>query len=146
MESEAKPLLTHLNLNPIDSQFNHSQHKLFSGTYNGASITVAINGKSPEFNVDNVGTVPAALTTFLAIQQLQPDIVINAGTAGGFKRKTAEIGDSFIGTEIKNHDRRIPIPGFTEYGIGSYTSVKSPHLVKVLACLLLLTTFTRHNF
>jgi 5'-methylthioadenosine nucleosidase len=33
--------------------------------------------------VDNVGTVPAALTTYLAIQAFKPDIVISAGEAGG---------------------------------------------------------------
>lgn len=29
--------------------------------------------------MDNVGTVPAALTTYLAIQAFQPDIVISTG-------------------------------------------------------------------
>ena len=33
------------------------------------------------------------------------------GTAGGFKRKGAAIGDAFISSQIANHDRRIPIPG-----------------------------------
>ena len=41
------------------------------------------------------------------------DLVINAGTAGGFSRKGAAIGDAFISTGIKHHDRRIAIPGFT---------------------------------
>lgn len=35
--------------------------------------------------VDNVGTVSASLVTYASIQALQPDLVINAGTAGGFK-------------------------------------------------------------
>ena len=33
------------------------------------------------------------------------------GTAGGFKRKGAAIGDAFISSQVANHDRRIPIPG-----------------------------------
>ena len=46
-----------------------------------------VNGKCGRFGVDNVGTTPAALSTYLAIMQMNPDLVINAGTAGGFKSK-----------------------------------------------------------
>jgi len=46
-----------------------------------------VNGKCSRFGVDNVGTTPAALSTYLAITQMSPDLVINAGTAGGFKAK-----------------------------------------------------------
>jgi hypothetical protein len=35
--------------------------------------------------VDNVGTVSAALVTYASIQTLKPHLIINAGTAGGFK-------------------------------------------------------------
>lgn len=35
--------------------------------------------------VDCVGTVSASLVAYAAIQALQPDLIINAGTAGGFK-------------------------------------------------------------
>ena len=60
--------------------------------------------------MDQVGTVPAALTTYLAIQAFQPDIVISTGTAGGFRAKGAAIADVFVSTGMVNHDRRIPIP------------------------------------
>ncbi len=49
-------------------------------------------GKDATHNVDNVGTNSAVLTTFIAIQQLKPDLIINAGTAGGFQRNKAAIG------------------------------------------------------
>ena len=39
-----------------------------------------------------MGTVPAALNTYIAIKHVNPDLIINAGTAGGFKRKSAAIG------------------------------------------------------
>ena len=67
-------------------------------------------GKDAEHSVDNVGTVPAALTTYLACQQYKPDLLISVGTAGGFKAQGAAIGDVFVGTTTVNHDRRIPIP------------------------------------
>jgi nucleoside phosphorylase len=35
--------------------------------------------------VDSVGTVPASLVAYASIQALKPDLIINAGTAGGFK-------------------------------------------------------------
>lgn len=35
--------------------------------------------------VDSVGTISSALVTYAAIQALKPDLIINAGTAGGFK-------------------------------------------------------------
>ena len=60
--------------------------------------------------VDQVGTVPAALTSFLAIQSFKPDLAISMGTAGGFSVRGAAIGDVFIGASVINHDRRIQIP------------------------------------
>ena len=50
------------------------------------------------------------------------DIVLNGGTCGGFASKGAGIGDVFLCEGVANHDRRIPIPGFDTYGIGSLAS------------------------
>jgi 5'-methylthioadenosine nucleosidase len=131
MEAEAAPLLEKLKLSIIPSTAKNSPCLLYSGSYKGCTVSVVTNGKCSKFGVDNVGTVPAALTTFLAINQLSPDLVINAGTAGGFKKKGAAIGDAFICTHMMNHDRRIPIPGFTEYGTGSYSAFPTPNIVEV---------------
>ena len=35
--------------------------------------------------VDSVGTISSSLVAYAAVQALQPDLIINAGTAGGFK-------------------------------------------------------------
>lgn len=35
--------------------------------------------------VDSIGTVSASLVTYATVQALKPDLIINAGTAGGFK-------------------------------------------------------------
>ena len=67
-------------------------------------------GKCQLHGVDNVGTVPAAVTAYLAVHEFKPDLVISMGTAGGFKGKGAAIGDVFLATAFANHDRRIPIP------------------------------------
>lgn len=67
-------------------------------------------GKCLVHAVDQVGTVPAALTAYLAIQAFQPDLVLSMGTAGGFAARGAAIGDVFVGASVINHDRRIQIP------------------------------------
>ncbi|KAK9802959.1 hypothetical protein WJX72_010723 [[Myrmecia] bisecta] len=104
----------------------------FSGTYKGLSVHVVHNGKCRVHGVDNVGTVPAALTAYLAIQEFKPDLVISAGTAGGFKSQGAAIADVFVSTAISNHDRHIPIPNFDAYGIWAYDPPETPNLVKAL--------------
>eukprot|EP01035_Chromulina_nebulosa_P019788 gene19788-25728_t len=132
MEAEAQHFLSELQLTPKESIYNNSPFKIFTGFHNGAEVSVVTNGKDKTFGVDNVGTVPAAIATFATINQLKPDIIVNAGTAGGYKAKGAAIGDVFISETSYNHDRRIPIPGFLEYGKGGHKSPATPNLIKAL--------------
>lgn len=123
MEAEAQPFVEHLGLEVVDKFFpKHVPFIAFSGTYHLAKVTVVTLGKDTVYKtgVDNAGTVPASLATELAIARYDGDVdfVLNAGTCGGFQRKGAAIADVFLTTGVANHDRRIPIPGFTEYGIG----------------------------
>jgi len=60
------------------------------------------------------------------------DLVVNAGTCGGFQAKGAEIGDVFITTASANHDRRIQIPPYIPYGIGKLPSVKADKLAETI--------------
>eukprot|EP00592_Proboscia_alata_P004352 CAMPEP_0194378648 /NCGR_PEP_ID=MMETSP0174-20130528/36699_1 /TAXON_ID=216777 /ORGANISM="Proboscia alata, Strain PI-D3" /LENGTH=248 /DNA_ID=CAMNT_0039160837 /DNA_START=130 /DNA_END=876 /DNA_ORIENTATION=+ len=134
MEAEAAPFIEHLSLKSDETVFPEKvPFKAFSGKYESCDITVVTNGKDTvyETGVDNVGTVPAAAAVLLALQKLDnTDLVINAGTCGGFKRKGAEIGDVFLTEASANHDRRIPIPGFTEYGIGTIASTSILNLAE----------------
>lgn len=121
MEAEATPFIDHLNLEKADDFFpSNTPFHAFTGSHNSCNVTVITNGKDAVYStgVDNVGTVPASLATYLALHQAKPDVLINAGTCGGFKRKGAEVGDVFITTGVANHDRRIPIPPFVPFGIG----------------------------
>lgn len=131
MEAEAKPLIEHLELKNITTDFFPRQvpFHAFRGKYNEQyTITVITNGKDHIYktNVDNCGTVPAAVASFATFQKMTTkkgvDLVINAGTCGGFKRKGSNIGDVYVVNEFANHDRRIPIPSFEEYGIGKLQS------------------------
>ena len=81
--------------------------------------------------MENVGTVPASVATILALQKVKGkvDVVINAGTCGGFQAKGAGIGDVFLTTAVANHDRRIQIPPYIPYGIGKIESSKFVHVL-----------------
>ena len=129
----SKKLLLYLFIEPLDLPGSLlTSCVAYQGEINEVKIIVVTNGKSTKYGVDNVGTIPAALAAHIAISNIQPDLVINAGTAGGFKRKSAAIGDVFICTNFKNHDRRIPIPGFDKYGIGDYEGIPCKKLAKDL--------------
>ncbi|XP_031393467.1 5'-methylthioadenosine/S-adenosylhomocysteine nucleosidase 1-like isoform X2 [Punica granatum] len=57
----------------------------YSGVYKNLCLNVIWLGKDLALGVDSVGTVSAALVAYASIQALKPDLIINAGTAGGLK-------------------------------------------------------------
>lgn len=137
MEAEASPFVKHLGLAEEDGFFPSEVPFLaFSGEHKSTKVTVITLGKDAVYGtgVDNVGTVPASLATFLALSKLggKVDMVMNAGTCGGFGRKGAQIGDVFLTTGVANHDRRIPIPGFDTYGIGKLPTLDSTEMASTL--------------
>lgn len=98
-------------------------------------VSVVCSGKCKVHGVDNIGTVPAALMTYLALSELRDpkvDLVISAGTAGGFAARGAEIGDVFCATAFANHDRRIPLPKFDAYGTWKSDAHPAPRLAAAL--------------
>lgn len=62
----------------------------YSGVVGGLSVHLVWNGQCSTNLVCNVGTVPAALSAYLAILAFKPDLVISSGTAGGFKAQVRE--------------------------------------------------------
>ena len=95
-------------------------------------VVVATCGADSTHGVDSVGTVNAALCAYEILKTHEPDVLINAGTAGGFREKGARIGDVFLVDEVKYHDRRIPIPTFTKYGVGAIRTAETPNMRKTL--------------
>ena len=92
MEAEAKPFVEHLGLEEVDSFFpNHIPFLAFRGEHSHTKVTVITLGKDNVYGttVDNIGTVAASLATELALAKYggEIDIIVNAGTCGGFKRK-----------------------------------------------------------
>ncbi|XP_028765665.1 5'-methylthioadenosine/S-adenosylhomocysteine nucleosidase 1 [Neltuma alba] len=134
MQSEALPVVNRFQLTEdTNSLFPQGVPWVcYSGTYKNLNINLIWPGKDPTLGVDSVGTVSSSLVTYAAIQALKPDLIINAGTAGGFKAKGASIGDVFIISDCAFHDRRIPIPVFDLFGVGSRKAFETPKLVKEL--------------
>ncbi|GAB2291988.1 Mutanase [Dionaea muscipula] len=132
MQTEAMPLVNRFQLSEdVESVFPKGVPWVrYHGLYKDLHINIIWPGKDPVLGVDSVGTVSAALVTFATIQALQPDLIINAGTSGGFKAKGASVGDVFYVSEVAFHDRRIPIPVFDLYGVGLRQALSAPNLVK----------------
>ncbi|KAL2636546.1 hypothetical protein AAZV13_06G005200 [Glycine max] len=109
MQTEALPIVNRFQL----TEDPHSPFPRgvpwvrYQGTYKDLNISLIWPGKDPTLGVDSVGTISSALVTYAAIQALQPDLIINAGTAGGFKV-------------------------FDLYGVGVRKTFEAPNLVKEL--------------
>ncbi|CAI9104694.1 OLC1v1003418C1 [Oldenlandia corymbosa var. corymbosa] len=136
MQTEALPLVDKFQLIEApssDSVFPEGVPWVrYSGKYKDLTISIVSPGKDAALGVDSVGTVSAALVTYASIQALKPDLIINAGTSGGFKAKGACIGDVFVASDVAFHDRRIPIPVFDLYGVGLKQACNTPNLLKEL--------------
>lgn len=123
MAAEAAPLIRHLGLSKAegwgDPKFPFCH---YIGTYeNNFDILISTNGKNSRWEVDNIGTEPAVLNAYLTLTHFNPDLCINCGTAGAFKKRQGQIGDVYLSSEaIRYHDRRIPLPGFDTYGVGHF--------------------------
>jgi 5'-methylthioadenosine nucleosidase len=146
MEAEAQPTIDALKLVVDDTILPaHVPGVAYRGTFGAGEgkdgdasergeIAVIVSKKDSDTGVDSVGTVPAALYAFAAIQNYNPDLVINAGTCGGFARHDGKVGDAYICHQFVNHDRRIDIPGtpFKEYGVGARTTTPCAQLLATL--------------
>jgi len=101
----------------------------------GCEVVVAVNGRDPRHAVDKIGTQPAALNAYLVAERWRPDLLLTAGTAGGWARAGGEIGDVYLSTDrFVYHDRRIAIPGYDEYGIGAYPAAATDALAAATGC------------
>ena len=134
MEAEAAPLITELGLRPVSKPAEpRLPFQVYQGNSGALKITLSLNGKDARRQVDNIGSEPAALNAYVLCREYAPDLLINAGTAGGFHKHGARIGDIYLSADaFRYHDHRIPIPGFEEYGIGSYPTLDTSALARKL--------------
>ena len=98
---------------------NGLPYQLYKKEIHSNKIYLCNSGIDAKFNVNSVGTVPAALTVFDLANKLGIDLVINPGTAGGFKARGGNIGDIYLASKVLFHHREIPMGPYEPYGLGS---------------------------
>lgn len=74
----------------------------FSGQIDGVDIVLLQSG---------IGKVAAAIGTTLLIDNHQPDVIINTGSAGGFA-PSLTMGDVVISSEVRHHDADVTAFGY----------------------------------
>lgn len=120
MNAEARPLVKALELVEEGCFCPPARCESYVGRRGGMEVRLVTCGTCATHGVDNCGTVPAALTTYLALEKYRPQLVLNVGTAGGFRQEGGCIGDVYLAHATAHHDRRIPLPGFDKYGVGHH--------------------------
>ncbi|SDY95496.1 5'-methylthioadenosine nucleosidase [Nitrosomonas sp. Nm33] len=141
MESEAQGLIDALGLRPFVPQpfYKRLPLKFYRGIYQDHStcsfeLTITIPGKDPRYQVDSIGTEPAAVAAFATVREFQPDILVSAGTAGSFAKHGAFIGRVYLSdSAFYFHDHRIPLPGWDKFGEGAYPSLDVSYLARELS-------------
>ena len=129
MEQESAPLIAALKLTKRATS-GPAPVIVHEGTYKGAAVVVYNPGLSEGKSL--VGTDFATLATFLAAERDAPDLLINAGTCGGFRKRGGAVGDVYCVTTFQHHDRRVPIPGYDAMCVGLRAAHPTPKLVAAL--------------
>lgn len=81
MKSEAEPLIQNLQLAKLEHVFLPGiPFEVYQGNLESAQLSLLVSGKDPDYHVDNVATIPAALMTYLAIEKFTPDLGMKTGT------------------------------------------------------------------
>ncbi|MBY0470486.1 hypothetical protein K2X30_04905 [bacterium] len=133
MDTEAEPLIHALSLKPLASPDTDLPGQLYHGTLGKLEIRLAVAGRDSRFNIQNIGTNAAVLTTYQLLKDFKPSILINPGTAGGFQGKKARIGDVYLCTNgVCFHDRRVPLEEFRKSMLGFYPVIQTPRLASEL--------------
>lgn len=120
MEAEAAPFIEAWKIQKVEGFFDPLPCQLYEAKVGENLLYVVLNGQ--QRGMDLVGCEAASVATMAAIQRLNPDLVINSGTCGGFKARGAHIADVYIGNGAMFHDRRVP--GDDEWGVqglGNYS-------------------------
>ena len=120
-EAEAAPLRAALGAAPAEPPVWASSLpvRVAVADHAGVDVVLVTNGTDPRTGVDCIGSTAAALATQVALDHARsglarrPDLVLTVGTAGGWNRAGASIGDVYLAWDrFVCHDRRIDLPGF----------------------------------
>ena len=117
MKEEADSIAVSLGLTSRKTE-NGAYLTYFSPDERMVILTPGLDSQYQSFGnpVCRVGKVSAAAITTILIERFKPRCIINAGTSGGVASMGMNIGDVVVADEITNHDMRIPLQGYKEYG------------------------------
>ena len=123
MGDEAAPVVAAFHAHPVPVPAGRP-HQWYLATRGDVRVVVAVNGTDARFGVEGVGPEPAVMNTVATIERFAPDLVVSAGTAGGWVARGGEIGKVYLSyPHVVRHDRRIDIDGYREFGIGRFPVV-----------------------
>lgn len=123
MGAEAAPVVAAFGARPVAVPAGRP-HQWYVASRAGAKVIVAVNGRDARFGVDGVGPEPAVLNTVATVERFRPDLVVSAGTSGGWVARGGEIGKVYLSyPHVVRHDRRIDLDGFREFGVGRFPVV-----------------------
>ncbi len=134
MRDEAQPIIDTLNLQERFDILNPElPMRCFQNRTGSINLSLIISGIDDRHDVDNIGSEAATLMAYEAVTRLSPDLIISAGTAGGFASRGAKIGTIYVSEEhFVYHDRHVPLPGFDQSSVGRYPALKTSRLAKNL--------------
>lgn len=123
MRAEAAPVVAEFGARPVPPPAGRP-HEWFLADRGVTSVVIAVNGVDSRFRVDGVGPEPAVMNTVAAVERFRPDLVVSAGTSGGWQARGGAIGKVYLSyPHVVRHDRRIDIDGLRDYGIGRFPVV-----------------------
>ncbi len=134
MEKEAQPIIDSLGLTKNDRVLHQElPMQCYQKSIGSLHLSLIVAGMDERYQVDNIGSEAATLMAYETITQLKPDLLISAGTAGGFAKRGASIGTIYVSeSHFVYHDRHVPLPGFDESSIGKYPAAEVSRLAKNL--------------
>ncbi len=133
MEAEGTPLADRLELSEPKELHKGLPACMRTGTVGEVEVSIVFNGRDPVHGVDRIGLEHAAVTTWALIERLDPQLLVNAGTCGGFQSRSGTIGTTYLaGGDYLIHDHRIPLPGFQALGVSRLPATRYPAVEKRL--------------
>ncbi|MEO0512974.1 MAG: 5'-methylthioadenosine nucleosidase [Planctomycetota bacterium] len=137
MHAEARPVIDRLGLEEVSPPWPDWMPMRLYQRSRPTRVSLLLFGRDERFGVDLIGTQAATLAASQSVEHLRPDLVISAGTCGGFLLRGGAIGDVYLSEgDFVFHDRRVPLEGFHESSLGQYPSMD----VRALAAALGLKT------
>jgi len=133
MRAEARPVIESLRLVHVPGALGPVLPAMaYERAGSDRTLSLVLTGIDEDHGVDLIATQPATLTAHEAIKHYQPDLLINAGAAGGFASMGAAIGDVYLASRLVFHDRRVDLPGFDRSALGDYPAIDPTDLARRL--------------